>query len=192
MSKQKQEKPVTASLDLEQIHVFQAVFMECLIANDGQELVAPEQVAGFSEPAVVLLPFFNPERRLVTFDVQVHTQAHDSTGTTLPLTGSFRVYLAFQVANLPDLLHPHTLTPIPVPNPELSATLVGAAYSTVRGMIMSKVTDTVMGGFALPLRSIKRLMEDSNVVLRTQLGESGAARVKQPRKRKTSPPKASS
>lgn len=169
--------------DLDQIHLYQAVFMECLIANGAHPVVGPDQVAGFADPSVVVLPYFNPELKLVSFDVQVGTQALDEEGEPLSLTGSFRVHLSFQVQNLPDLLHTSKLAPRPTPSPELSTMLVGAAYSTARGMIMSKVADTVLGGFSLPLRSIAKLMQDSNEILREQM-DKRAATPKRARKRK--------
>lgn len=175
--------------DPEQIFVREAVFLECLISNPSEPPIGSTQVGGFTEPVVVVLPFFLAERNLVWFEVQVMTQAIDTEGTELPLTGSFRAHLSFEVANLPELLRPTAENAASVPSPELSALLVGAAYSTVRGMIMSKVADTVLGGFALPLRSIRRLMHDSNEVLRERKNEAPVpAAPKRTRKSRQGPP----
>lgn len=176
------EEPI---VDLDQIRVYEALFLDCRIANDAQPPIVPGQVAGFTDPDVVVLFFFNIEQRQVSFEVRVHTQALGDDGAELPLRGDFRLYVAFQVANLSELLR--DTTTVPVPSPELGLILVGAAYSTARGMVMSKVADTVLSGFVLPLRSVKRLMEDSNVVLQTQQRE-GLAAPKTPRKRKPVPP----
>ena len=177
------------NLDIDQIRVHEALFLDCRIANNAQPAIGPEQVAGFTDPNVVVLPFFSIEKRLVSFEVRVHTQALGEDGAELPLTGDFRLHLSFQVANLSELLRPNTLSPAPVPVPELSMMLVGAAYSTARGMVMSKVSDTVLGGFALPLRSVKRLMEDSNVLLRERQSEATApVAPKRARKSRPAPP----
>lgn len=190
-SKAKPESKSTPAVlpDPEQIWVREAVFLECLIANPSEPPIGPAQVGGFTEPVVVVLPYFLAERHLVWFEVQVMTQAIDAEGTALPLTGSFRAHLSFEVANLSDLLRPTAENAASVPSPELSALLVGAAYSTVRGMIMSKVADTVLGGFALPLRSVRRLMHDSNAVLHERQSEATApVAPKQKRKSRPSPP----
>jgi hypothetical protein len=148
--------------DLNQIQLQEAFFLECLISNvESGVVVLPDQVAGYERPQVKILPMVDLEKQRVSFDIRVQATALDEQGTLLPVTGRFRLLLSFSVANLPDLLYTDERFNQQIPNAQLTVSLISVAYSTARGMIMSKVNDTVMGGLALPLQSGLQLMQES-------------------------------
>lgn len=163
--------------DLAQIQLARTAFLDCVIRTEVPGTFDITQITGYADPEVVIRTFCDLELREVGFDVQIRTTALNQAGQPLPATGYFRLHFVFQVRNLPDLLfvNPDRPEAGETPNLPLTASLMGAAYSTARGMIVSKVSDTVLNGFALPLRAVQRLLDDTNQVLRNQLNEPALA-----------------
>lgn len=148
--------------DLNQIQLQEAFFLDCLISNvESGVVILPDQVAGYERPEVKILPMVDVDRLKVSFDIRVQASALDEQGKPLPVMGRFRLLLSFVVANLSELLYMDERTSQQIPNPQLTISLMSAAYSTARGMIMGKVSDTVMSGLALPLQSGLQLVQDS-------------------------------
>lgn len=147
--------------DLNQIHLIESVFVECLIANGQLIPISPTQIGGFNVQETRLFPLVHLESRKVSFDIRVRAAALDTDSKPLSATGSFRIILSFQVGNLFELLYFDEHFKQQLPTPTLTASLIGVAYSTARGMIMSKVSDTILSGLTLPLRSVQQIMQES-------------------------------
>ena len=150
--------------DLDKIHLQEAYFLESLIQNaEVGAVVLPERIASFSRPQTRMLPMFSLERNSVSFDIMVAVTALDADDQPLPVKGRFRLLMSYVVENLADLLQTNEQTNQQIPNIPLTISLIGAAYSTARGMIISKVSDTVLHGLSLPLRSSRQLMQESQL-----------------------------
>ncbi len=147
--------------DLNQIHIVESLFLACQISNSGPITAFPEQIDAFTSPAVSLIPMIDLDQNKVNFDIRVQVAAIDAEGQILQVDGAFRIFISFHVVNLPELVYFNEQLNQKIPIPHLTNALVGVAYSTARGMIMSKVADTVLAGLSLPLRSNRRLMEES-------------------------------
>ncbi|RTQ52322.1 hypothetical protein EJV47_04680 [Hymenobacter gummosus] len=145
--------------DLDRIHLAAAAFLECSISpSDG----SGRDVRRFTIPDETwLYPQFSVEEKRISYVVHVHCQGLCIDGKPTGTEGRFQVYFDFEVDNLSE----HVLTTEgydgPFPTRELMVMLGGVAYSTARGMIMTKVLDTPLNGFALPLRGPSELFQAS-------------------------------
>lgn len=146
--------------DLSLINLVEAIFLECNIqAKDGQDTDVVHRVSGFA-PVQVRIHFkFGIEKKQFGFIFHIACQAVDKAGEPAGVTGQFKIHLRFEIENLDQLLM--KVGDSDFPNGPLTHALLGAAYSTVRGMILSKVSDTVLQGLSLPLRSVQSLFEET-------------------------------
>ncbi len=124
--------------------------------NDEAEPVLRPSAANYTIEHKVA-PSFNVDDKLVVVDLLTTCTGLDEQDETLTIGGRFRVHLTFEVENLEELLEEHPETGQPYPNEQLILTLISVAYSTSRGMIMSKTVDTVLQGFTLPLLDVRTL-----------------------------------
>ena len=147
--------------DLNQITLIEGLFLECLISNGSNIPILPSQITSFSHSVARLFPMANFDQRKVAFEIRIKVSASDAEDKPLPVEGSFRIYISFHVENLPDLVYFEERFNRKIPTSLLTTSLIGVAYSTARGMIMSKVADTVLEGLTLPLISARQLMEES-------------------------------
>lgn len=149
--------------DLAQIQLVRSAFLDCMIAIEDGIPFTFGQVAGFANLPVTAVSFFNLDSKEVGFNLRVHTVALDANEQELSAKGFFQLHFTFRVSNLSDLLFVPADQPEAdaKPNLPLTASLLGVAYSTARGMILPKVADTALSGFSLPLRSVQQIMADS-------------------------------
>lgn len=152
--------PAETSPDLSLINLAEAIFLECNIqSGDGQDTDVVHRVNGFT-PAEVRIDFkFGIKKKQLGFVFHINCQAVDEAGNPAGVTGQFKIHLRFEIENLHQLLI--KVGESDFPNGPLSYALLGAAYSTVRGMVLSKVSDTALQGLSLPLRSVQSLFEET-------------------------------
>lgn len=152
--------PAETLPDLSLINLAEAIFLECIIqSGDGQDTDVVHRVSGFA-PIQVRIHFkFGIEQKQFGFIFHINCQALDEAGSPAGVTGQFKIHLRFEIENLPQLLM--KVGDLDFPNGPLTHALLGAAYSTVRGMLLSKVSDTVLQGLSLPLRSVQSLFEET-------------------------------
>lgn len=85
----------------------------------------------------------------------------DFKGTTEEQSakGEFRIQYLFNVENLDELMQ---ISDSEAPNisGELAATLMGIAYSTSRGIILTSTENSVLGGILLPVVSPVKILEN--------------------------------
>jgi hypothetical protein len=166
--------------DLSQIDVAESSFIECRITNS-EVAIWPDEVFGFSRPETKIFPLYDSKNSRVGFDIRVKVVAIGEEGKPLPVEGFFRVHIGFYVSNLADFLEDNEHLQEKTPNSLLTTSLIGVAYSTARGMILSKVADTTLEKFGLPLRSARQLVRESQVKIdevitrRANLAESKSA-----------------
>lgn len=148
-----------ATPDLDRIHLAAATFLEFSISpSDGSgrntiRYALPEETW--------LYPQFTVEEKRISFVVHVHCQGLCTDSKPTGVVGKFQVYFDFAVENLDDYLITSDTYDGPFPTRELMVMLGGVAYSTARGMIMTKVLDTPLNGFSLPLRGPSELFQVS-------------------------------
>ncbi len=98
------------------------------------------------------------EQKLVGLELQIDIEALGKTDEPLGIKGSYTHEIVFRVENLEDFVERAE----PVEESEvdfvLMATLVGIAYSTVRGIIFSRTQGTSLGTIILPVVDPKRIM----------------------------------
>lgn len=152
--------PVETLPDLSLINLAEAIFLECNIqSGDGQDTNVVHRVSGFT-PAQVRIHFkFGIKEKQFGFVFHINCQAVDEAGNPAGVTGQFKIHLRFEIENLHQLLT--KVGDSDFPNGPLTHALLGAAYSTVRGMVLSKVSDTALQGLSLPLRSVQSLFEET-------------------------------
>jgi hypothetical protein len=148
--------------DLGQINVVESFFTECHITNS-EVPIWPDDVLGFSIPETKIFPLYDSENSKVGFDIRIKVVAIGEEDKPLPVEGFFRIHIGFYVSNLTDFLEDHEHLQEKTPNSLLTTSLIGVAYSTARGMILSKVADTALENFGLPLRSARQLVREAQV-----------------------------
>lgn len=96
------------------------------------------------------------DRSIVAVKLKVDIKAFNSSDEELDLKGSYTHEMIFKVENLNDFLKEKEgeklLSPI------LGSTLVGIAYSTIRGIIYTRTQGTSLGTVMLPVVPPLRLM----------------------------------
>lgn len=97
---------------------------------------------------------FDLDGKIVGIKLKVDIVAYNSKGTSLPRKGSFTHEIVFRVENLDDFAKSEEgkLSAI------LGSTLVGMAYSTIRGMIFMRTQTTSLGAVILPVVAPLKLM----------------------------------
>ncbi|MCR5886690.1 hypothetical protein LRS06_02645 [Hymenobacter sp. J193] len=157
-----------AAPDLQQIHLVTATFLECCISSADDSGRVVERIA-LPEQAWLFPQFTTAEKR-ISYIVHVNCQGLCPEGEPTGVAGRFQLYFDFQVDNLDEHLATIEATSDPIPTHEMMVMLGGVAYSTARGMLLSKVQDTPLHGFSLPLRwpvelleaSVKRMIAEQN------------------------------
>jgi hypothetical protein len=152
------------ALDLSQVEVAESFFTECQVSNS-EVAIWPNEVTGYTTAKTQIFPLCAPEINRVAFDIRVKVVATGEENKPLPVEGSFRLHISFFVENLDDFLEYDEKFQEKTPNAILTASLIGVAYSTARGMILSKVLDTPLMGYGLPMRSARQLMHESQAKL---------------------------
>ena len=157
---------------LEHTQLVRAYFLVCAISNDPKALLLPEQISGFSGDVPVIVPTFLPAERQLMLRLIASVQATNEANEELIPHATFVVEFVYHIANYDEIAVTHSLTRDAAPPHALVEALVGAAYSTARGMIMSKVSDTIFAGYSLPLVTVQELITQSQALIlknRTQL-----------------------
>lgn len=108
-----------------------------------------------------LLPQFDVAAKRISYVVHAYCLGMCGQSKPTGVTGRFQVYFDFRVENLEEHLIIDESSPDPIPTHEMMVMLGGVAYSTARGMLLSKVESTPLHGFALPLRGPVQLLEAS-------------------------------
>jgi len=112
----------------------------------------------------------------------IHVQMQALAGQPvhpIGVSGNFEFHLFFEVENLPDLLLTSEEQPGPVMPPQLALMLTGIAYSTLRGILWTRLSGTPLEGISLPIIEPRSLLQ-------SPLKPAPIAPVK--RSRKHSPP----
>ncbi len=142
--------------DLSRISLLESVFSELFILRDGNAwpLITPASIGN-----ITTQPHLRIERQQekAIIMLTITGQALDAKGQTLPIRATFRLVFTFQVTQLAqELTQPNANQEVQLSQP-MYLTLLSLAYSTARGMILSKTADTVVRGFVLPAVNVQAL-----------------------------------
>lgn len=142
-------------IQLNQIRLRDAQFVECAILNREEEPLMAEEVhdCDFSyELGHVLVP----EKQMVGIELRLSFEGVDENRELNGVRGHFWLRFSFEVLNLTELLGD---AEPPVLPPALGLTLLGIAYSTARGLVMAKIAATVLQGVTLPIVDVRELAQ---------------------------------
>lgn len=95
-------------------------------------------------------------------ELAIHVQMQAVAGQParpVGVSGNFEFHLFFEVENLPDLLLSIEEQPDPVMHPQLALMLAGIAYSTLRGILWTRLAGTPLEGISLPIIEPRSLLQ---------------------------------
>ncbi len=98
-----------------------------------------------------------PEK-IAAFKLTVQIDAVGAERAALDIKGSYTHEIIFRVENLDDFLETKEGENFPRIDLLLAATLVGIAYSTVRGIIFTRTQGTSLNAVVLPVVDPKKIM----------------------------------
>ncbi|MFM2307719.1 MAG: hypothetical protein RLZZ367_2388 [Bacteroidota bacterium] len=99
----------------------------------------------------------NYDLKNITYFIKVKLQAIDKELKPIAIKAEYSFSLAFTVDNLSDYIVERTNSGIVV-ELILAGTLMGIAYSTIRGMVLSRTEGTILDGIILPVVDPKSLI----------------------------------
>jgi hypothetical protein len=141
-----------------QVHGQQAI--KDLLASDATATVTINQQAE-------ILHDVDDRRVALTLHIQMQAMA-GQPARKAGIAGSFEIQLFFDVENLADLLLAIDGQPTPVVHPQLGLMLAGIAYSTVRGILWTRLAGTPLEGISLPIIEPRSLFLASPPAKRTK------------------------
>ncbi|MDN3654047.1 hypothetical protein QWZ08_00330 [Ferruginibacter paludis] len=119
----------------------------------------PEQIKGYRFDHS-LGTGINEEESLIGLKLTVDIEALDAKDEPIGISASYTHNFTFNVENLEDFLEKdNNEDDTPAIDPLMVATLVGIAYSTVRGIIYTRTQSTSLNGVVLPVIDPKKLLE---------------------------------
>ena len=131
------------------VHGQQAI--KDLMAHDPTATVNIDQQAQLS---------YDPTYTKVELAIHVQMQAAAGKPTrSIGISGNFEVHFFFEVENLSDLLLSIEEQPEPVVHPQLALMLTGIAYSTLRGILWTRLSGTPLEGISLPIIEPRSLFQ---------------------------------
>lgn len=145
----------TPNPDLDRIHLAEFRFLECAV-TERNPVVAAEQTTTLKISTE--LSFDVPSQRLTVRFEMLITCHPNAAPTSITADARINLVFAFLVEELERYLIPVDTRPDPVPSPMLSLTIAGVAYSTARGLVLAKLANTALEGYALPLQDARNLI----------------------------------
>jgi hypothetical protein len=100
---------------------------------------------------------FNPDDKIVGIRLKVLIEGYDENDVTLDVTGSYTHEIIFQVENLNEFTDVGEDEKTRI-DAGLGSTLVGIAYSTIRGIIYTRTQGTSLNVVTLPVIDPRELM----------------------------------
>ncbi|MBN9298607.1 MAG: hypothetical protein J0I41_16495 [Filimonas sp.] len=103
------------------------------------------------------------EEKVVGLLLSVTIEAVDSDKMPIGVHAAFTHELVFEIDNLDDFLDFSEGSSEPIIDRIMLGTLIGIAYSTIRGIIYTRTQATsITGGILLPVIDPKKLISDNN------------------------------
>lgn len=147
------------TVDFSKVSLIEAAFIEMSIRSSkvsDEYLNAP--VFSFSSKSTTSHKF-NVGEKGIKVEINVSAQALGKDGEQMGMDANFVIGFTYHIDNLEDYLIPLPETEELVPGPMIVVPLIGAAYSTARGMIIMKVLGTRFEGFSMPIVNALSLLK---------------------------------
>ena len=132
------------------------VSLKTLQGNISGENIDPKSIKGYTYGFIVGTGI-DPEQRIVGIELTVNIQAVGHGDKDLPVSGSYKHEAVFHVENLDDFIDIQEGEQLPILDALMNATLIGIAFSTVRGIIYSRTQGTLLNTVILPVVDPKKL-----------------------------------
>lgn len=97
----------------------------------------------------------NDKNILITLNIKIDFKGVNEDQSAI---GEFKIQYLFHIENLEELMR-ISVSETPNLSGELAATLMGIAYSTSRGIILTSTENSVLGGILLPVVSPVKILE---------------------------------
>lgn len=103
---------------------------------------------------------FNSEEKIIGLELTVNIQAVSKTDESLDLTASYTHEIIFQIDNFDDFINKEGNQQEIKIDRIMAGTLAGIAYSTVRGIILTRTQGTSLNAVVLPIIDPKTLLSE--------------------------------
>lgn len=103
---------------------------------------------------------FNAEEKIIGLELTVNIQAISKTAEPLDLTASYTHEFIFQIENFDDFINKEGEQQEIKIDRIMAGTLAGIAYSTVRGIILTRTQGTSLNAVVLPVIDPKTLLSE--------------------------------
>lgn len=143
-------------IEPEKIHLVQIKTVKGLINTELDALDAHVSEYDFNFDVSVGV---NANERIVGILFKVAITALGSQKEVLQLNASYTHELVFEVENLEDFTDPQENMPEPKVDKFMLGTLLGIAYSTIRGIVYTRTQGTALKGVLLPVVDPKRFIK---------------------------------
>lgn len=147
-------------LDFTKLLLTEASFLEFCVKNNSSNNSPISSIAGFDCKFSTNTTFSIKEKG-VKVELHIKCQALNDKNEAFGIEGEFELGFTFSVFNIEDYLVKSKVSESMVPGPFLVISLLGTAYSTARGMIITKTLGTPLEGFALPIVDAQALLGES-------------------------------
>ncbi|WP_181305533.1 hypothetical protein [Rufibacter sp. XAAS-G3-1] len=147
------------ALDFSKLVFKEAAFLDFCIKNNTTSHAAPISINAFNCTFSTSNSFSLEEKGI---KVQLHIQCYAVNEKEEPIgiEGEFNLGFTFIIQNIEEYLIKSKTSDEMIPGPHLVIPLLGTAYSTARGMLLTKTLGTPLEGFALPIVNANDLIKD--------------------------------
>lgn len=147
---------MSEQMDFSQVYLKEALFLDAVIQRDPNGNNG--EVSGFSSQ-VSVSPSYSIEDNTIQIDVHITCQSVNEVAQPTGISGLFNMRFVFSAGNMQDHLLTASAGAESIPSPALMVPLIGAAYSTARGMIIVKALGTSLEGVTLPIVNVQDLIK---------------------------------
>jgi hypothetical protein len=104
------------------------------------------------------------EDNVIGIMFEVDIQAIGLNRDKLNLKASYTHELVFEIENLDDFTDPQEDSPEPKVDSLMLGTLLGIAYSTVRGIVFTRTQGTALNGVMMPVVDPKKFIKNEDIL----------------------------
>ncbi len=131
------------------IHLREIILLESSLESSEEFLKSPVKPLG-CEVKVGNLIGGNPDKNNFSTRLEIQLIGQDEQGQALGLKARFLIHFRFEVDNFTDFVQ-HRDKEQAILDSKLTLTLLNIAYSTTRGMVLSRTQGTFFDGVILPV-----------------------------------------
>ncbi|TXK47403.1 hypothetical protein FVR03_09385 [Pontibacter qinzhouensis] len=147
-------------LDFTKLLLTEALFLEFCIKNNNSSNSPSSLIASF-DCKFSTNSTYSIQEKGVKVELHIECKAFDEKTEPSGIEGEFNLGFTFNVLNIEDHLVKSKTSDAMIPGPHLVVPLLGTAYSTARGMIITKTLGTPLEGFTLPIINAEDLLKES-------------------------------